>query len=67
MPEVISERGQEVVLLGGPAELPAEARRVVVTPADDKVKIRFGSGYEHFERLDGTADFTWTMRTKVAE
>jgi hypothetical protein len=64
---LVAERGQEVVLQGGPADLPADARRLYVNSTDDKVKVRFGCGYEHFERLGGTDQFAWTMRTKVAE
>ncbi|MGX1881818.1 DUF5988 family protein [Streptomyces sp. NPDC055287] len=71
----------DAVLIGGPADIPPEARtaRIAVTGGEivsDKVKLRHGNGYEHFERLAGTAAhdgsaapvvFHWTMRTAIAE
>jgi hypothetical protein len=60
----------DAVLDGGPTDLPASMRRCTVRPDDVKVKLRWGTGYEHFERTDETVDtnvFRWTGRTKVAE
>jgi hypothetical protein len=56
-------------LEGGPAELPD---RVCTVPADqDKIKVIFRGGREHFERASETAGdeviYRWTTRTKIAE
>ncbi|MEU7908111.1 DUF5988 family protein [Actinoplanes sp. NPDC049118] len=62
----------EAILEGGPDDLP-DGERVRRVPNDEhKVKIRHGSGYEHFERRytsDGAvpAVFAWSARTRVAE
>ncbi|MFF1274895.1 MULTISPECIES: DUF5988 family protein [Streptomyces] len=70
----------EAVLVGGPADIPEEARtvRLPVTidgNLDEKVKLRHLNGYEHFERAPGAVDpdrtspviFQWTTCTKIAE
>lgn len=62
----------EVILVGGPADLPAEQRVRTVAPDVDKVKVLHGGGHEHFERaVLGTEDypvvFRWTCRTRIAE
>ncbi|MFI2437085.1 DUF5988 family protein [Streptomyces sp. NPDC018693] len=69
----------EVVLSGGPQDIPVEARTLRLNLAnrnpDEKIKIRHGNGYEHFERSpdSGTQDgsgpvvFRWTRRTRIAE
>lgn len=66
---------REVILEGGPAGLPTEAR-VRRVPGDcPTVKIPYLGGYEHFERPpevpadDGREPvvFRWTMRTRIAE
>ncbi|MFI2617290.1 DUF5988 family protein [Streptomyces sp. NPDC018584] len=70
----------EAVLVGGPAEIPAEARKVRLpftgeSGLDEKVKVRFLNGYEHFEREPGAVPrdrtspvtFRWTTRTMIAE
>lgn len=63
------------VLVGGPAYLPQDMRTRRISAGDDKVKIPYWGGYEHFERVS-TADareqqdkvlFRWTMRTEMAE
>jgi hypothetical protein len=62
-----------VVLEGGPRHLPSELRSLRLPATDRKVKIRYGDGYEHFERdvesgpVDDTVVFRWTCRTRVAE
>ncbi|GAA0223760.1 DUF5988 family protein [Cryptosporangium japonicum] len=63
------------VLEGGPMDLPHEARWCSIASDQDKVKLPFGGGYEHFERVDvppadvppGPVVFRWTTRTKIAE
>lgn len=57
-----------VVLEGGPAGIKPGA----VLDDRDRLKIPHQGGYEHFERLDGsaaadTAVYRWVARTKVAE
>ncbi|WP_033289418.1 DUF5988 family protein [Amycolatopsis jejuensis] len=64
-----------IVLTGGPAELPEGGRVAEVDNLCDKVKISFGSGYEHFSHhgevteVDGVRlpVFRWCERTKIAE
>jgi hypothetical protein len=56
-------------LRGGPSAFPELLRHPQVSPTDDKVKICFYGGYEHFERdlaVDGWV-FRWIGRTRVAE
>lgn len=68
------------VLEGGPADLPAAERSRRVAARDDKIKIAYLGGYEHFARLppsqsaaaaegDQTAPvvYRWTARTLIAE
>lgn len=64
----------EAVLIGGPADLPAQERHCQVTPGADKVRVRHGRGYEYFERSNAAADagqarliFRWSYRTNIAE
>ena len=63
----------DVVLEGGPANLPAELRSHRVSPVAYKIKVRHYGGYEHFERdsvgvnADGPVVFRWTRRTRIAE
>src|SRR4051794_14934430 len=63
-------RDTEVLLEGGPDDIP---RRLFVTReqiADGKVKVPYLSGYEHFVRkiTDDAANlFAWTTSTKIAE
>jgi hypothetical protein len=56
----------DVVLEGGPNDLPAEARKRRVPAGDQKVKVEHCGGYEHFER-SGAGVYRWTARTKIAE
>jgi hypothetical protein len=70
----MSATSVNIILRGGPVELAATERSVPVAELDQTLKIRYGSGYEHFVR-DGecqTADgavavFRWTGRTRIAE
>jgi hypothetical protein len=63
------------ILEGGPTSIPSESRIQLVGPYDEKVKLPYYGGHEHFERtggfdengLDGPVVFRWTMRTKLAE
>jgi hypothetical protein len=65
----------DVVLIGGPADLPETERSRKGAIADRKIKIAHRGGYEHFELTGRTRDhgdsariiFRWTMRTKIAE
>jgi hypothetical protein len=65
----------DVLLEGGPADIPAAARVRRVDAGDEKVKLPHRGGHEHFERTDerrwqdGVARvlFRWTVRTRVAE
>jgi hypothetical protein len=63
----------DVVLEGGPANLPADLRSRRVSPNEHKIKVCHHGGYEHFERdasgLAGNAPvvFRWTGRTRIAE
>ncbi|MCX4473467.1 DUF5988 family protein [Micromonospora sp. NBC_01655] len=63
----------DVVLEGGPTNLPTELRSRRISPAEDKIKVRHYGGYEHFERDSvRVADelpvvFRWTGRTRIAE
>ncbi|MEO3801092.1 DUF5988 family protein [Nonomuraea sp. B1E8] len=65
----------KVMLIGGPNHLPVERRFLTVAPGCEKIKLPFGSGYEHFlhrgerTRVDGQElpVFTWIMRTAIAE
>ncbi|MEV4677485.1 MULTISPECIES: DUF5988 family protein [Actinomadura] len=73
MPE--QENAMDVVLIGGPADIPADARIRRAAPRDRKIKIMRRGGYEHFELVEQAAAgpdpkpavFHWTMRTKIAE
>ncbi|GID33231.1 DUF5988 family protein [Paractinoplanes brasiliensis] len=62
----------EVVLDGGPAGLPAELRTHRIPAGQEKVKVSYCGGYEHFERPEaetpaGPVTYYWTGRTRVAE
>jgi hypothetical protein len=64
-----------VLLVGGPAHLPAEARVRQVGESVTTIKCTFGAGYEHFERTgrltvlgdESVPLFQWVGRTAVAE
>jgi Family of unknown function (DUF5988) len=64
----------DVILEGGPHNLPADKRVQRALGDETKIKVRFYGGYEHFERADpvGADDtepvlFRWTGRTRIAE
>ncbi|MEU8871934.1 DUF5988 family protein [Streptomyces javensis] len=62
----------EVVLEGGPDDLPRAFRTGRSTLTSKKLKIQHRDGYEHFELVNDSVDITtaifrWTMRTKIAE
>ncbi|MFE9770043.1 DUF5988 family protein [Streptomyces sp. NPDC005808] len=70
-----------VRLEGGPVDLSgtvnlADCHEVIYS--DEKIKIRYGNGYEHYTPLDTTVEagtgigpgpmtFRWVGRTKIAE
>ena len=64
-----------VVLAGGPDELRKDGGVAEAAGLDDRVKILFASGYEHFSRSGEFAEvdgevlpvFRWCARTKIAE
>ncbi|MCX4390269.1 DUF5988 family protein [Micromonospora peucetia] len=63
----------DVVLEGGPVDLPTDLRSHRVARAEEKIKILHYGGYEHFERgsspepIDLPVVFRWTGRTRIAE
>ena len=63
----------EAMLEGGPASMPVELRAHRVQPDEEKIKVSFYGGHEHFERVpdSGAAGapvvFRWTGRTRLAE
>jgi hypothetical protein len=79
----VDHRLVDAVLVGGPADIPPEARVRKVVAAETRIKLVHRGGYEHFEADgeaagssagDGSAqggvdpvEFVWTMRTKIAE
>jgi hypothetical protein len=64
-----------IVLVGGPDGVAEKCAPLEVTNLDDKVKVPFASGYEHFSHsgefavIDGDFRpvFEWCDRTKIAE
>jgi hypothetical protein len=60
-----------VLLTGGPRALSEAQRTMSVSTDTDKVKLRFGRGYEHFADTGESADdlrvFQWCDRTAIAE
>ncbi|MDI5962390.1 DUF5988 family protein [Streptantibioticus silvisoli] len=65
----------DVVLTGGPADIPENLGVPKSMVEDGKVKIQRLGGYEHYERSGGIGTgetagspvFSWTTRTKIAE
>ncbi|WP_131741591.1 DUF5988 family protein [Actinomadura roseirufa] len=65
----------DVVLVGGPDDLPDAARKRRAPGADQAIKVLHRGGYEHFQPDDREGDpdagaprvFRWTMRTRIAE
>lgn len=64
-----------VLLLGGPPSFPDHLRNQTVRSIDEKIKVRFRAGYEHFQyrgECRNTSEgrvqlFSWCARTAVAE
>ena len=64
----------DVVLVGGPLDLPDTLRstRIAAAKRGTKIKIEHRSGYEHFEPAADAASsgplvFQWAGSTKIAE
>lgn len=62
----------EVILVGGPPDLPVDGRILRIDADRRKVKVAHRGGYEHFERVGdpptpAPVEFHWTGRTRVAE
>lgn len=62
------------VLAGGPVDIPAGMRVCDVPAGQEKIKVPWCGGYEHFERVesprydpDDAVVYRWTFRTRVAE
>jgi hypothetical protein len=60
------------MLMGGPASIPVESRRQLVSPDAEKIKLPHQGGYEHFTRseeiaVDESVVYYWNTRTRVAE
>lgn len=68
-----SERASgRVRLEGGPTEFAGTVdleELDEVFRSDEKIKIRYRNGYEHYESVGGSAsaDFRWVGTTKIAE
>lgn len=64
-----------ILLSDAPAYFPEEEKLQFATSLTEKIKHRFGAGYEHFVHqgefttIDGeeVAVFRWTTRTAIAE
>jgi hypothetical protein len=63
-----------IILSGGPADIPDDARVHHVDTDQEAVKLPHRGGYEHFVRDDAVGlardepiVFRWTMRTEIAE
>jgi hypothetical protein len=62
-------------LSGGPTHFPSEERFQAASSLTEKIKHRFGAGFEHFVHtgefitIDGEefAVFEWATRTAIAE
>jgi Family of unknown function (DUF5988) len=75
MTEAEVETMIDVVLEGGPLDLPTGARRRRAGTAEPTIKVAHRGGYEHFHRVgepDGSSArrqvvYCWTSRTKMAE
>jgi hypothetical protein len=69
------DRMIDVILEGGPADMPREMRLPRSRLASSVLKIQRWGGYEHFECVDEkcypdnhvSMNFRWTFRTKIAE
>jgi len=67
----MNENVVDATLEGGPVHFPAELRSCRVAETQEKVKVEYLGGHEHFERDTGddgaTRVYRWTGRTRVAE
>jgi hypothetical protein len=64
----------ELVLVGGPSDLPLTQRIRRAARLDDEIKVEHRGGYEHFSPVNGTncgrphwVVYEWRFRTKFAE
>jgi hypothetical protein len=58
----------EVVLQGGPVDVPRTLLVPATTAAGYKIKVPRLAGYEHFEKPGDSGNvFVWTYRTRIAE
>lgn len=65
----------QVILEGGPENIPEASRLQTVSPLEEKIKLPHYGGYEHFERAGrpdknpsgGRLTYRWVMRTETAE
>ncbi len=65
----------KIVLSGGPKDLPDTFRLREVTDLNEKVKVQWGAGYEHFlptaevREMEGEMlpVFEWCTSTRIAE
>jgi hypothetical protein len=73
--QALSIDAVDVVLEGGPGDLPDSERHRRATTQEEKVKVAHRGGYEHFERTSEVSSvfgeprlvFRWTTRTRMAE
>ncbi len=70
--EMAAKSFVRAVLEGGPASMPDESRSLLISAAEEKIKIPHYGGYEHFERSTESDEgeslvFRWSARTKIAE
>jgi hypothetical protein len=72
--EQTGARMVDVRLVGGPPDFPTSRRtlRIDLAKADEKIKIKYYGGYQHFmpSGEDGDREpriFRWTGATKIAE
>ncbi|MEU8327934.1 DUF5988 family protein [Micromonospora sp. NPDC048839] len=60
----------QALLEGGPADFPADLRTQTAAAGQDRIKITYCGGHEHFDRCAGNVSpviFRWTGRTRIAE
>lgn len=60
----------DIVLEGGPVTLPAGERNRRGQVDEDRIKVPYYGGHEHFERVDRhqrPVVYRWITRTRVAE
>ncbi|XRQ09192.1 DUF5988 family protein [Actinomadura welshii] len=65
----------KVLLVGGPEHLPGSVRVQEVSDLQDKVKVAYGAGYEHFSNSgemslvngEHLPVFRWCGKTRFAE